>query len=520
MRRIRLLVFSVISVVLASCENDTTERVTADFEYSTDHALVGENITFKAVTTGSPSKWTWHFEGAEVEQSILTQPVVRWMDAGTYSVSLKVSNKDSEDEVTKEKIITIDYHSTVKADFVFDKTQLFDNEYISFTNLSSGYPSNIKWIFTSSDGEQVISNDENPSLMFSPGVYSIRLEISNPVASDVKEVENAFTVLDRYAVIADFSAVNHTTYEGGIITFKNTSSGNVANVEWSFEGGEPSISSEMNPEVKYSTPGSYEVRLRAYNEKYESVIEKTGFVNVVPSCDGDLVLLLPFDNDILDHGPNEINPTIYQKGDETVSFIADHGKGYGQSLKFPGGTKGKAYSVLLMPEEKLTKVYPQGSEMTVSAWLKTSAISKNAALFAQGHCPGFESSNQIWARFQSGHAFRVTAEKTGIGGNTLTVKNNKFDDDTWHHIAVVYDRISDEGTQKMKLSIYLDGELIGKPVINADKDTYTTPYCIGANLRWTDNAIAPENMFFGEIDDFILYKTALSEDQVKQLSSM
>ena len=79
------------------------------------------------------------------------------------------------------------------------------------------------------------------------------------------------------------------------------STGNVQNREWTFEGGEPATSTEASPVVRYSSVGTYKVRLRTYNEKYSDVAEKEGYIHVVPS--NGLVFLLPFDGDILDYGP-------------------------------------------------------------------------------------------------------------------------------------------------------------------------------------------------------------------------
>lgn len=522
MKKLGIIIFSVCAFAVTSCKTNEMAPLKAEFEYSSDHAMVGEEITFKDLSTGNPSRWDWHFEGAEVETSVLTQPSVRWMDAGTYTVSLRVSNKEESDEIVKEKIIAIEYHATVKADFSMDKTMAFDNEYITFTNLSEGFPNNVRWTFTPKDGgEAVVSKENSPKLMFLPGTYSVKLEVSNPLDSDVMEVQDAFTVLDQYAVMSDFGAANRTTYEGGQVFFQSKATGNVQGYEWTFEGGNPSTSSEANPVVTYSAPGKYKVSLKTYNDKYDDVAEKEGFVTVVPTFSG-MVFLLPFDGDAKDYGPYGLHPLVYSKGDLVQTYDTGHGDGMGQAMQFPGGEKGKSYAVLQMPDEQFVKIYPQGSEMTLSLWTKVSGISGNTAIFAQGACPGVSDAgnNQIWGRFQTNHAFRVTAETNGYSGNTVTATDSRFDDGQWHHIGVVYEKIDNGGTYQRKLTIYLDGEVVGSPVTAADKDTETVPYFIGCNLRLTSGAWAPENMYTGLMDDYILYNTALTEEQIKTLASM
>lgn len=522
MKKIGYFIFPLLVLTLSSCKTENGAPLKAEFDYSTDHAMVGEEISFNDRSSGSPSRWTWYFEGAEEETSVLTQPVVRWLDAGRYTVSLKVSNKEYSDEIVKEKIITIDYHHTVKADFSIDKTMAFDNEYIAFTNLSEGFPNNVKWTFTpEGEGEPVVSEEKEPVLMFSPGIYSVKMEVSNPLDSDVKEVKDAFTVLDQYAVMSDFTALNTTTYEGGKVYFRSSATGNVQGYEWSFEGGSPASSTEPEPVVTYSAPGKYKVSLRVYNDKFEDIEEREGVINVVPTFNS-MVFMLPFDGDIKDYGPYGLHPSLYSKGGLVHTYEEGYSSGLGKSIRFPGGEKGKSYAVLQMPEDLLVNYYPQGSEMTLSLWTKISSVSANTAVFAQGNCPGTgegTNANQIWGRFQSGHSFRVTAEKTGVSGNTVTAKDDRFDDGEWHHLAVVYDRTDNDGEMQMVLTIYLDGNVVGSPAKGADKDTYTIPYFIGSNLRFTNGAWAPENMFNGLMDDYILYNAALTEEQVKELAT-
>lgn len=516
MSKIQILAAAFCMALLPSCDDQSSTELIADFETEQTTVMVGDEVVFKDKTIGSPSRWTWFFEGAKEETSVLSQPVARWMKAGNYTVSLNVSNKNSSDEIVKENLITVEWYDSVKADFSFDKVKAFDNETINFTNLSTGYPSNFKWTFTPASGEPIVSEEENPSLTFQPGIYSIKLEVSNPIASDVKELKDAFEILDQYAVMCDFYAMNATTYEGGSVYFENASTGNVQNIQWTFEGGTPSTSSEMNPVVEYSASGIYKVSLKVWNEKYDSEVVKDGYIHVLPTF-SSMVLLLPFDNDSKDYGPYGINPSEYSLGDLQPSYEAGHGEGQAFARRFPGGTKGKQYSVLLLPDSDLEAVYPQGSEMTLSVWTKLGEISANNAVFAQGHCPGFEGNQQIWGRFQTGNAFRVTAERTTPKiGNTNTVKDSRFCDGTWHHLVVRSMLVTVDGNLKQDVSVWLDGEkLSSKQTDNVEQ--YTTPFCIGANLRWTNNAPAPENLYSGVMDDFVLYNKGLTDDQIKSL---
>ena len=62
---------------------------------------------------------------------------------------------------------------------------------------------------------------------------------------------------------ADFS-VNPALYSGTPSIFTNASL-NATSYSWTFEGGNPSTSNELNPKVIFNTPGTYTVTLVAYN---------------------------------------------------------------------------------------------------------------------------------------------------------------------------------------------------------------------------------------------------------------
>lgn len=516
-------IFTILSLGLAltavSCntnEEETEVPITADFVWDASDVLVGDQVTFTEQCDGKPTRWDWTFEGGTPATSNLSCPVVTWAEAGTYSVTMSVTKDGKTETVTKQNIINVDYYKTVTADLSFDKTMLFTNEEITFTNLSKGFPNTVKWTFTSDTGEKVVSDEYNPVLKFEPGVYTISLVVSSPVSTNEKVVAGAFTVLDPYAVIAGIGASNRTTYAGGTVSFKDASQGNVKGWEWTFEGGTPATSGEQNPVVVYQTPGTYKVSLKAFNERYNDSASLDGYVRVLPSK--DLVFLLPFDGDSKDYGPNRIDPQDYSMGGYVKSYVEGFG-GIGQAMKFPGGTKGKNYSVLMMPDDRISDLLPNGTPLTLSVRYKTGPVAANEALYAIGHCPGFETSNQLWGRFQTGNVFRTTAETTGMTSNTAQPSSPLFQDGEWHTLTVVYTR--DEGAGGVNtrdLIVYLDGTKMGSNDKKADKETDMAPFCIGANLRWTNNAPAPENMFSGPMDDFVVYKRALTAAEVAEIS--
>ena len=64
----------------------------ADFSISGGPNCVGSPISFMDVSSGAPTSWSWSFPGATVPTFTIQSPVVSYSAAGTYSVSLIVTN--------------------------------------------------------------------------------------------------------------------------------------------------------------------------------------------------------------------------------------------------------------------------------------------------------------------------------------------------------------------------------------------------------------------------------------------
>lgn len=68
--------------------------------------------------------------------------------------------------------------------------------------------------------------------------------------------------------------------EGKNVHFEDISTGNPTSWKWSFEGGEPSVSTEQNPVITYNTAGTYPVKLMAKNASAYNECIRNAFVVV------------------------------------------------------------------------------------------------------------------------------------------------------------------------------------------------------------------------------------------------
>lgn len=89
------------------------------------------------------------------------------------------------------------------------------------------------------------------------------------------------------ALVAKFTTDETEICEDNFIQFTNQSLGEPTAYSWSFEGGTPASSTEANPQVKYSTPGTYSVELTVTKGGESHTVTKADFI-VVNNCNSVL----------------------------------------------------------------------------------------------------------------------------------------------------------------------------------------------------------------------------------------
>ena len=80
--------------------------------------------------------------------------------------------------------------------------------------------------------------------------------------------------------IADFASNTTTIRVGTSVQFVNRST-NATSFEWSFTGGTPATSTEVEPFIAYNAVGTYSVSLTAINADGTNTLNKENFINVV-----------------------------------------------------------------------------------------------------------------------------------------------------------------------------------------------------------------------------------------------
>jgi PKD repeat protein len=119
-----------------------------------------------------------------------------------------------------------------------------------------------RWTFEGAS--PATSDDKNPGTISydKAGTYTIKLEAWNDTQRNTKEI--TFT-LDSAVNLAFDVAVQVNDFVPATVKLTNRTRG-ASSYEWTFEGGTPATSTEMNPpDVVFDSPGEHTIQLRVSN---------------------------------------------------------------------------------------------------------------------------------------------------------------------------------------------------------------------------------------------------------------
>jgi hypothetical protein len=102
-----IISFAFFSIGCKEQPEEVPTLLTADFIAPQLELEEGGGIEFRDLSTENPTSWSWTFEGGEPASSTEPNPMVTYSVAGTYDVSLTVSNGSTEGTETKADYITV-----------------------------------------------------------------------------------------------------------------------------------------------------------------------------------------------------------------------------------------------------------------------------------------------------------------------------------------------------------------------------------------------------------------------------
>ncbi|MBR4583535.1 MAG: PKD domain-containing protein, partial [Bacteroidales bacterium] len=153
------------------------------------------------------------------------------------------------------------------ADFIANRTRIPAGETITFTNRSQR---STAWSWTFTGGTPANSTEENPTITYNNvGTYTVTLTARNRQGNEDTKTRASYIEVvppPTEAPTAYFAANQVTVIAGNTVNFTDLSRGEPWNWTWTFEGAQPTNSTDQHPHnILYNNIGTFNVKLIASN---------------------------------------------------------------------------------------------------------------------------------------------------------------------------------------------------------------------------------------------------------------
>ena len=181
----------------------------ADFSPTSASLTKGQSVQFADKSTNTPTGWLWNF--GDGTTSSAQNPSKTYITAGTYTVSLKVSNSFGSNTKTVTNCVTVTEPGIAPvADFSPTSASLTKGQSVQFTDKSTNTPTSWLWNF----GDNTTSSSQNPSKTYNTaGIYTVSLKVSNSFGSNTKTITNCITVAEGGTTTTSTLLYNGYTYK-------------------------------------------------------------------------------------------------------------------------------------------------------------------------------------------------------------------------------------------------------------------------------------------------------------------
>ncbi len=226
----------------------TVEEVPeADFDFTVEELFVG----FENLAASPNVSYFWDF--GDGNSSTEANPFHNYAVGGIYEVSMLAFNDCGEAEFSA----IVEVFEAPVADFSADVETGCAPLQVQFQNQSTGGPEVFEWVFEG--GSPDSSNEMNPLVTYDePGIYNIKLTVTNVEGSSTLERDSFITVLGLPVAGFEIDSIDGRTH-----WFQDTSH-YADSVQWVF--GDTTISSDGSPVYEFGSDGVFDLTFIAFNE--------------------------------------------------------------------------------------------------------------------------------------------------------------------------------------------------------------------------------------------------------------
>jgi gliding motility-associated-like protein len=326
LRHIFILLFTIIIICNGYAQPD------ANFTVSDSTACETLFANFTNTSTGSNLTYQWDFGNGNF--STEQNPTAYYSSPGSYTVKLVVVD-DLDDSDTLIKTNYIQIYNAPEVSFSTDDQTIgcpsLEIQFNSNIILGDTLIDNILWDF----GDNSFAYEENPNHIYSnPGQYSVGIVVYDFNGCDASSnIQNYITV--NSPPTPDFSAdVQYSCDDNLSVAFSNTLADQTG-LEFYWDFGDNTTSSDPNPSHTYNGYGAYDVMLKVTDDyNCSDSIVKSNFI-VLQQINHDIEINSDIicRNDTINITNNSIgiNQYQWQFGDGTTSTEKWPGKSYTDS---------------------------------------------------------------------------------------------------------------------------------------------------------------------------------------------
>lgn len=232
-------------------EHTVIVRPNPTAQFTLDTACFSFPTNFINQSTGFTSS-SWNF-GDLGNTSPATSPYYIYSQSGVFVPQLIVKNSyGCSDTVTKNALVQ------VQPEAGFTNTTVCARDVVSFTDTSTGNPTDFHWNF--GDGSGTFTQQNISHVFTSGGLYSVSLIVKNGsgCADTITKSIEVYTV-----PIPDFEVDTACLYT--VSHFTDLSSDSAPIVGWDWNFGDGNTSPDQNPTYIYQNSGNYIVSLTVTN---------------------------------------------------------------------------------------------------------------------------------------------------------------------------------------------------------------------------------------------------------------
>jgi gliding motility-associated-like protein len=231
----------------------------ADFTFPANQCT-NNAVSFTNASVGVDGSTTYSWNFGDTGSSNQENPTHTYTTAGSYNVTLTVSNGPGCSNTSPVAVITIDDAPT--STFTFNNNNQCAGTVISFTNTSANTVggTNYSWDF----GDSNSSIQKNPTHTYAAaGTYTVTLTVSNGNNCTTVSAPSVITVTS--SPVASFTVANNNQCAGVVVSFTNTTTGTSGATSYQWDFGDGTNSTATNPTHVYAAGGNYNAKLTATN---------------------------------------------------------------------------------------------------------------------------------------------------------------------------------------------------------------------------------------------------------------